>query len=851
MELQDLAQESYLQVVNSRKLRQILASRERPQHKTFALGDIIYYYRPIIPGQTSRPGWKGPATVAGVNPRTGLHFIEHGGSRICVMKDHLRDAGTLDDPDLDETPSSPKAESAQNPTDSPDTPKFSRSLSAERQTENYEIHSEKKLPRLRCRNLLKEIENFNDAPASEQENSPGNSNPGSDQGSEGEPERPRRSARLGKGRLVDPSVCFLSMAGAGDTNFTCDTDKAEKMLQSALIAQEANVYEYTFEDVSLEERTAALERAMSDYTSTGSWDENSDTTLLELEQSRRQFPNLIIFSGVWAKRAKLVDGVLKARMRWAPRGFEEDVESSVDSPTVSSVAAAVCEAVILWKQWVDFLIDFWSAFFQCNIYADGECKWLVLPPELQQGRKGQQRIARRLLREVPGTKGAPRAWFLTLLEKLYSIEFVQSKIDPCVFWLFPPGGEVLGVLPVHVDDARGGVDTRLQDDIRGRLESVVKLGKFSLGEPGKEDHLGVTYETAVDSVGNTAIFKDQIKYIEAKLVEVPLTSTRVREREDVASVQEQRLFQGAMGCFIWILKTRFDYAYIGGISASAIHRLRIKHILELNKAIRTIRANPLRIKIPQICSQLLKVVCIVDYAAGTDDMEGRSHGAIAIGIMPDTGKVEPGPFAFVYGRSRALRRVVHSSYDGETVVAVEGLDAAYPASFLLSEAMVGPKPGMLERYLRTLEGKTNEIPITRVPIEIHTDSQCLVTRVDSLKINTNMARRRIEDVADLREQISLGVLKPLIKIGGKANPLDAVTKQRALTKHTMNRLRTLLTEGYYTPIFGPHEFGAESHDAYFGGTTERINPLWQTPTSANFCCGAGRSACWCNLGPPE
>ena len=47
------------------------------------------------------------------------------------------------------------------------------------------------------------------------------------------------------------------------------------------------------------------------------------------------------------------------------------------------------------------------------------------------------------------------------------------------------------------------------------------------------------------------------------------------------------------------------------------------------------------------------------------------------------------------------------------------------------------------------------------------------------------------DVADLRGSISLGILKPLVKIGGKANPIDAVTKGRQHTKHTMNRLRRL------------------------------------------------------------
>ena len=69
---------------------------------------------------------------------------------------------------------------------------------------------------------------------------------------------------------------------------------------------------------------------------------------------------------------------------------------------------------------------------------------------------------------------------MTLVRRLYQIEFVQSKIDPCVFWLIPQthGGEILGVLPIHVDDARGGVDARLQNDIRGRLESVVSLGAF-------------------------------------------------------------------------------------------------------------------------------------------------------------------------------------------------------------------------------------------------------------------------------------------------------------------------------------------------------------------------------------
>jgi hypothetical protein len=86
-----------------------------------------------------------------------------------------------------------------------------------------------------------------------------------------------------------------------------------------------------------------------------------------------------------------------------------------------------------------------------------------------------------------------------------------------------------------------------------------------------------------------------------------------------------------------------------------------------------------------------------------------------------------------------------------------------------------------------------------VPVELHTDSNSLVTHVESCKLDAGMSKRRKIDVADIQQLRREGQLKRLVHIQGLRNPVDPLTKERARSRATAEYLVELLSTGWYEP----------------------------------------------------
>jgi hypothetical protein len=75
----------------------------------------------------------------------------------------------------------------------------------------------------------------------------------------------------------------------------------------------------------------------------------------------------------------------------------------------------------------------------------------------------------------------------------------------------------------------------------------------------------------------------------------------------------------------------------------------------------------------------------------------------------------------------------------------------------------------------------------------------MTTKVESVKLDAGMSKRRRCDIGDLKECVRLGDLLPLVFVAGPTNPADGLTKHRSRTTTTMTRLIDLVTSGWYDP----------------------------------------------------
>jgi hypothetical protein len=168
---------------------------------------------------------------------------------------------------------------------------------------------------------------------------------------------------------------------------------------------------------------------------------------------------------------------------------------------------------------------------------------------------------------------------------------------------------------------------------------------------------------------------------------------------------------------------------------------------------------------------------------------------MAIGLMEDDWHIQ-GRFAPVFIKSGHLTRVAHSSFDGETLVGIEGVDVSLSVALLVEEFLHGVRPSLWDRKLAQLEGieLSSELMI---PIEQHTDAKDLVDRVKKITFDPKMSKRRKTDIFDYQELEDLGIMRPLIKITGPDNPVDCLTKAMPFDSKGFARLLELVRDGVY------------------------------------------------------
>ena len=163
---------------------------------------------------------------------------------------------------------------------------------------------------------------------------------------------------------------------------------------------------------------------------------------------------------------------------------------------------------------------------------------------------------------------------------------------------------------------------------------------------------------------------------------------------------------------------------------------------------------------------------------------------------------ESGTAALLCWRCGKLKRVSHSSFDGELIECVDTLDSATGISLFFEEAFQGKRESRIQKRLDALEsGVEPTEDAFLVQVECHTDAKCITSRVEAMTLDPGMRKARKTDLADLRDAIERGLILCLKHVTGVDNPAEALTKAGARTKRTMERLKEVVG-GVYLPILG-------------------------------------------------
>ena len=610
-------------------------------------------------------------------------------------------------------------------------------------------------------------------------------------------------------KQIEFSVDSLLRSSQGTDNmiagvFIGDT-KHDDALMKELRASE--VHKYEWDDLTQGARDKARELGINDYTFWECWGEEQWTADVLATDSRAQ-----IFPGRWVDKPKVTaGGELIGKSRWTPLGFLQwdTVEAQFDSPTTALESHFLLEAIGLAKRWSSFTVDFSSAFFQGSPYEadtrEAEHFWIECPPELQPpeaatGRRGNKKC-RKLLKDVPGLRRAPRSWHDRLAKWLIDHGHERSRIDAGTFWHRGSSGEIDGFFPTHVDDSRGKGTPEYVAFLESGLKQEFKVGVFERWEgSGTVDFLGKRW---CESEEGTHV--DMQAYIDAKLSEIVIDKARAKLVHADVTQEEYEQFRTVLGRAGWLRNVRpemsFELSRLGSCAKDTI----VQDLLDLNKVVRyfqTTRGDRMfirRLDLPTGDLAELQVTAPCDSSLGTMERE-RTQGGYVMGLQTVTaadsgGDGEIAIFAVHSGR---IRRQASSSFDAECLQIIDAVDVSLSAGLFLEEARRGPKPNLWTRKLLALENKiyVDEPTVVR----IHTDSNSMVQKTEKLKTDpSDTSRRRRMDIADFRECATLGIVKPLKFVTGTSNLTDILTKEKSPSSFVFRKFCRAIYWGMYDP----------------------------------------------------
>ena len=364
--------------------------------------------------------------------------------------------------------------------------------------------------------------------------------------------------------------------------------------------------------------------------------------------------------------------------------------------------------------WIDnwYIGDISNAFLQGAPLAGKEPMYMRPPKQGLKGVKPNQLL--RLLKPVYGRPDAPRAGYEELARVLTGeLGFTKSYIDPAVFMLRNERGTLCGIMIIHVDDLMVCHDG--SEFSRSVVDRLGKRFPFGTWDRVPDKASGVTYcgkeIRLCHRDGERCISLSQDGFIDGRLEKMEIAKERKRTPQLPATEEERADFRSIVGSLQWIAtQSRPDLSFETNQLQKRVADLRVCDLVRANKAVREAKLHRMEL----IFRNLGRDAQLIVYSdAGlyssvgveieekeADDIlqssfdkrlvfsqKGGMVGFVKRGATDIRSK--PAHLNVLDWRSSTNKRVIESSFAGETHAALMALGMGHFSQVLMSELRFG------------------------------------------------------------------------------------------------------------------------------------------------------------------
>ena len=428
----------------------------------------------------------------------------------------------------------------------------------------------------------------------------------------------------------------------------------------------------------------------------------------------------------------------EVRARLVARGFEEEVDVPVDSPTVSKCTVRMVLAIAVAKQWVVKAIDIKSAFLQGQ--ALQRDVYLKPPKEANVDKD----MIWKLNRCLYGLNDAARKFYDSIDQELRKLGCKRSHLDPSLFTLSDSSG-CQGLLASHIDDFLHVGGATFETKVTSKL-----VERFVAGKNLSTEFKYTGYQVTQYS---DHIVLDQNDYLDGVSPAV-FSAERAMQTSSELTAEEATKYRSIIGSLNWVWQgTRPDLAFELVQLSTKFKSCTVSDLKDVNKLLRKARANKCEVVFGDLGTvECWRIITYVD-ASFANLCNGT---ASCIGYLVFLVGKNNNCCALVW-RSGKARRVCKSTESAEMMALLEGIEESI--------------------YVKTLITNTLSLSKTMLPIICMTDHKGLMDCIHSTHL-TEDRRLRI-DVANVKECLQKADISEIRKVSSAQQLADCLTKKGA------------------------------------------------------------------------
>ena len=439
----------------------------------------------------------------------------------------------------------------------------------------------------------------------------------------------------------------------------------------------------------------------------------------------------------------------EVRARLVARGFEEQVDVPIDSPTVNRSTMRMMLAVSVAKHWTVKATDIKSAFLQGSILQRDV---YLKPPKEANVEDG---TIWKLKRCLYGLNDAARKFYDSVVEELQMLGCKKSYYDPSLFSKVDQQ-VCSGILVSHIDDFLHAGDLSFDESVTKKLCS-----RFLSGKNVETEFKYTGYQITQSDAG---IIMDQNSYI-AEIPTVALSANREMQKNEHLNSEEATQYRSLVGSLNWLVQgTRPDLFFQLIELSTKFRNSTVGDLIQVRKIIQKAKDSKCEVCFPDLGPiSEWRVVTFTD--ASFANLNNGTDSCIGY-IIFLVGKDDRAcPLTWKSGKAK---RVVKSTLGAEAMSLLEGIEASI--------------------YLKIMIVDVLHLTTQCLPITIVTDHKGLWESLYSTHL-TEDRRLRI-DLAAAKESLQKAEIQEVRVCSSAQQLADCLTKKNADSRKLLSVLQS-------------------------------------------------------------